>query len=278
MGYTTGSRMGILSKRAAPIQISYLAYPSTTGSDQIDYIIADKNIIPQNKKSFYTEKVAYLPKTFICFDDSTKISTTYQPNQFVNTNNNSFIFVGFHKVEKLNISTLNCWIKIMNKVENSYLWLKQTNKIATKNLLNYFKSKNIDSSRIVFAEKLELYEEHLARYKFGDLLLDTFIYNGHTTTIESLWAGLPVITLEGNSFAYRVSSSILKSIGFDNLVAKTKEEYIEKVVFYLQNKNQLNKFKKTLLKLKSQNALFNTNEFVRNFEKVLHDIKYDIKE
>ena len=166
----------------------------------------------------------------------------------------------------------------MNKIENSYLWLKQPNKIAVKNLLDLFESKKIDSSRIIFAERVELYDEHLARYKFGDLLLDTFIYNGHTTTIESLWAGLPVITLEGNSFASRVSSSILKSIGFDNLVAKTKEEYIEKVVFYLQNKNQLNNLKKTLLKLKSQNALFNTNEFVRNFEKVLQGIKYDLKE
>ena len=120
-------------------------------------------------------------------------------------------------VGKLNLSTINCWITIMSKIENSYLWLKQPNKIAKKNLLDFFEAKNIDSSRIVFAERVELYEEHLARYKFGDLLLDTFIYNGHTTTIESLWAGLPVITLEGNSFASRVSSSILKSIGFDSL-------------------------------------------------------------
>ncbi len=278
MGYTTGSRMGIISKRAAPIQISYLAYPSTTGSSQIDYIIADKNIIPQNKKNFYTEKVIYLPKTFICFDDSTKISTNYQPNQFVNRKNNSFILVGFHKVEKLNLSTLNCWITILSKIENSYLWLKQTNKIATKNLLDFFESKNIDSSRIVFAERVELYEEHLARYKFGDLLLDTFIYNGHTTTIESLWAGLPVITLEGNSFASRVSSSILKSISFDELIATTKDEYIEKVVFYSKNKNELNKFKTRLLNLKSEHALFNTKEFVLNFEQVLKEINNDPKE
>ena len=277
MGYTTGSRMGILSKRAAPIQISYLAYPSTTGSDQIDYIIADKNIIPQNEKSFYTEKVIYLPKTFICFDDSTKISTTYQPNQFANHNNNSFILVGFHKVEKLNLSTINCWITIMSKIENSYLWLRKPNKIASKNLIDFFEAKNIDSSRIVFAERVELYEEHLARYNFGDLLLDTFIYNGHTTTIESLWAGLPVITLEGNSFASRVSSSILKSIGFEALIAKTKDEYIEKVLFYSKNKNELNKLKRRLLKLKSEHALFNTKEFVLNFEKVLKNIKNDPK-
>ena len=276
MGYTKGSRMGILSKRAAPIQISFLAYPSTTGSDQIDYIIADRNIIPPNKKSCYTEKVIYLPKTFMCFDDSTKISTTYKPNQFLNRNNNSFVLVGFHKVEKLNLSTINCWITIMSKIENSFLWLKQPNKIAAKNLLDFFKSKNIDSSRIIFAEKLDLYEEHLARYNFGDLLLDTFIYNGHTTTIESLWAGLPVITLEGNSFASRVSSSILKSIGFDALIAKTKDEYIEKVIFYSKNKNELTKLKTRLLNLKNEQSLFNTEEFVQNFEKVLKKIINDV--
>ena len=277
MGYTSGTRMGILSMRVAPIQISYLAYPSTTGSDQIDYIFADKNIIPQNKKCFYKEKVVYLPKTFICFDDSTKISSTYKPNQFANRTKNSFILVAFHRVEKLSLSTINCWIRILSEIENSYLWLKQPNKIAIKNLLELFESKNIDSSRIVFAERVELYEEHLARYKFGDLLLDTLVYNGHTTTIESLWSGLPVITLEGDSFASRVSSSILRSIGFDELIAKTKDEYIEKVIFYSKNQNELNKFKKRLFKLKSEHSLFNTKEFVQNFENVLKKIKRDHK-
>ena len=277
MGYTTGSRLGILSMRVAPIQISYLAYPSTTGSNQIDYIIADKKVIPENKKCFFTEKVIYLPKTYICFDDSTKISTTYKPNNFPNRNNNSFILVAFHRVEKLSLSTIDCWIRIMSEVENSYLWIRKPNEIAIKNLLELFESKNIDPKRIVFAERVELYEEHLARYKFGDLLLDTFIYNGHTTTIESLWAGLPVITLEGNSFASRVSSSILNSIGFQELIAKTKDEYIEKVVFYSKNKNELNIFRKRLLKLKSENALFNTREFVLNFEKLLKTIKKDFE-
>ena len=263
--------------RVAPIQISYLAYPSTTGSNQIDYIIADKKVIPENKKCFFTEKVIYLPKTYICFDDSTKISTTYKPNKLPNRNNNSFILVAFHRVEKLSLSTIDCWIRIMSEVKHSYLWIRKPNEIAIKNLLELFESKNIDPKRIVFAERVELYEEHLARYNFGDLLLDTFIYNGHTTTIESLWAGLPVITLEGNSFASRVSSSILNSIGFEELIAKTKDEYIEKVVFYSKNKNELNKFRKRLLKLKSENALFNTKEFVLNFEKLLKTIKNDFE-
>ena len=116
----------------------------------------------------------------------------------------------------------------MHKYIDTYLWIKETNKLATNNLLDYFKSKNIDLSRIIFAKRENLYEDHLARYTKGDLLLDTFLYNGHTTTIEALWSGLPVITLEGNSFASRVSASILKSIGLDELISSSKEEYIEK--------------------------------------------------
>ena len=122
----------------------------------------------------------------------------------------------------MSTQSLDCWIDVMHKYTDSYLWVKETNKFATNNLLDYFKSKSIDLSRIVFAKRENLYKDHLARYKKGDLLLDTFLYNGHTTTIEALWSGLPVITLEGNSFASRVSASILKSIGLDKLISSSK--------------------------------------------------------
>ena len=223
--------MGIISRRAAPIQINYLAYPATSGSDQIDYILSDKNVIPFDMQKFYTEKVLYLPGTFICFNDSTKVSKSLKKNPFLNLDQSFFIMVAFHRVAKMSQSTVDAWIKIMNEIQDSYLWLKKTNKYATKNLLNYFESKNVNSSRIIFADREELYEDHLARYSKGDLLLDTFLYNGHTTTIEALWSGLPVITLEGNSLKSRVSSSILKSIGLDELIAKNKDEYIDKVIF-----------------------------------------------
>ena len=272
MGYTPGSRMGIISKRAAPIQINYLAYPATSGSDQIDYILADKNVIPFDMQKFYTEKVLYLPGTFICFNDSTKVSKSLKNNPFLNLDQSFFIMVAFHRVEKMSQSTLDAWIKIMNEIQDSYLWVKKTNKYATKNLLNYFESKNVNSSRIIFADREELYEDHLARYTKGDLLLDTFLYNGHTTTIEAIWSGLPVITLEGNSFKSRVSASILKSIGFDELIAKNKDEYIDKVIFYSRNKSELKKLEIRLKNLKKKGNLFNTLEFVHNYETVLKKI------
>ena len=269
MGYTPGSRMGILSSRAAPIQINYLAYPATTGSDQIDYILSDENVIPIDKQECFSEKVIYLPKTFICFNDSTQIAKNLREDPFQKLDPSFSVLLAFHRVEKINTQTLDCWIDVMQKYIDSYLWVKETNKLATYNLESYFKSKNIDLSRIVYAKRENLYADHLARYKKGDLLLDTFFYNGHTTTIEALWAGLPVITLEGNSFASRVSASILKSIGLDELIASSKKEYIEKVIFYLSNKSELNKLKLKLKNLKKDKKLFNTKEFVSNFETIL---------
>ena len=180
--------------------------------------------------------------------------------------------VAFHRVAKMSKSTVDTWIEIMNNIKDSYLWVKKTNKYATKNLLNYFESKNVNSSRIIFADREELYEDHLARYSKGDLLLDTFLYNGHTTTIEALWSGLPVITIEGDSFKSRVSASILKSIGFNELIAKNKDEYIDKVIYYSRNKSELNKLKIRLKNLKKKGKLFNTLEFVHNYETVLKKI------
>ena len=275
MGYTPGSRMGILSSRAAPIQINYLAYPSTTGSDQIDYILSDENVIPIDKQECFSEKVIYLPKTFICFNDSTQIAKNLREDPFLNLDPKFSVLLAFHRVEKMNPQTLDCWIDVMHKYIDSYLWVKETNKFAKYNLQSYFKSKNIDLSRIVFAKRENLYEDHLARYMKGDLLLDTFFYNGHTTTIEALWSGLPVITLEGNSFASRVSASILRSIGFDELIASSKKEYTEKVIFYLSNKSELKKLKLILRNLKKEEKLFNTKEFVHEYENILKKIKYD---
>ena len=275
MGYTPGSRMGILSSRAAPIQINYLAYPATTGSDQIDYILSDENVIPIDKQECFSEKVIYLPKTFICFNDSTQIAKNLREDPFQKLDPNFSVLLAFHRVEKINTQTLDCWIDVMQKYIDSYLWVKETNKLATYNLESYFKSKNIDLSRIVYAKRENLYADHLARYKKGDLLLDTFFYNGHTTTIEALWAGLPVITLEGNSFASRVSASILKSIGLDELIASSKKEYIEKVIFYLSNKSELKRLKMILKNLKIEEKLFNTREFVHMYENILKKIKYD---
>ena len=273
MGYSAGSRMGILSKRVAPIQISYLAYPSTTGSNQMDYLLADKHVIPETEVNNFTEKVINIPGTFMCFDDTTKIAEKVIKNQFYNFKKNSFIMVAFHRPQKLNLKTALCWCEILSSIENSFLWIRKPNKYAMRNLLEFFEMRDIDRTKIIFADREPSYERHLSRYKVGDLLLDTFNYNGHTTTIEALWSGLPVITLQGKNFASRVSASILRSIGLEELIAKTINEYKEKVIFYSKNPNEINVLKNKLFKLKSNGELFNTETFTINLENVLKDLK-----
>ena len=273
MGYTAGSRMGILSKKVAPIQISYLAYPSTTGSDQIDYFLADKYVIPEKEVNNFTEKVINIPGTFMCFDDTTKISEKGTKNHFYNLKQKSFIMVAFHRPQKLNLKTVSCWSDILNSIEDSFLWIRKPNKYAMRNLLEFFEMKGIDRSKIIFADREPTYEKHLSRYKVGDLLLDTFNYNGHTTTIEALWSGLPVMTLQGNNFASRVSASILRSIGLEDLVANTINEYKQKVIFYAKNPIEIKGLKNKLSKLKSDGELFNTETFTIKLENVLKDLK-----
>ena len=273
MGYTSGSRMGILSRKVAPIQISYLAYPSTTGSDQIDYLLADKYVIPETEVDNFTEKIVNIPGTFMCFDDTTKISDKFTKKHFYNFKQNSFIMVAFHRPQKLNLKTVSCWCDILNSIEDSFLWIRKPNKYALKNLLEFFEMRDVDRSKIIFADREPTYEKHLARYIVGDLLLDTFNYNGHTTTIEALWSGLPVITLQGKNFASRVSASILRSIGLEDLIANTIYEYKQKVIFYSKNPSEIQSLKSKLSKLKSDGELFNTETFTIKLEKVLKDLK-----
>ena len=273
MGYSAGSRMGILSKKAAPIQISYLAYPSTTGSNQIDYLLADNHVIPETEVDNFTEKVVSIPGTFMCFDDTTKISDKVTKNHFYKFKQESFIMVAFHRPQKLNLKTVSCWCDILNSIEDSFLWIRKPNKYAMKNLLEFFEMRDIDLSKIIFADREPTYEKHLSRYRVGDLLLDTFNYNGHTTTIEALWSGLPVITLQGKNFASRVSASILRSIGLEELIANSIDEYKQKVIFYSKNPIKIKALKSKLFKLKSDGELFNTETFTKKLEDVLKELK-----
>ena len=273
MGYSAGSRMGILSKKVAPTQISYLAYPSTTGSDQIDYLLADKHVIPESEIKNFTEEIINIPGTFMCFDDTTKISEKVSKNNFYNFNKQSFVMVAFHRPQKLNLKTVSCWCELLNAIDHSCLWIRKPNKYAMRNLLEFFELKQIERSKIIFADREPTYEKHLSRYKLGDLLLDTFNYNGHTTTIESLWSGLPVITLQGKNFPSRVSASILKSIGLEDLIAYSIDEYKQKVIFYSKNPSEIKNIKSKLSKLKKDGKLFNTKTFTKNLENVLKNIK-----
>ena len=260
------SKFGIFLHNCAPIQINFLGYPGTSGSNKIDYIIADKTVIPEKNKKFFTEKIIYLPNSYQPSEKDRIISKKEFTKKDLNLPENDFIFCCFNSNKKILPSILDLWSQILNQVPDSILWLLSDNDQFQKNLKSEFAKKNIDPNRIIFSKKVPI-EEHLKRIKNADLFLDTFPYNAHTTCSDSIWAGVPLLTLEGQSFQSRVASSLLKTSGLGELVAKDKQEYLQKAIFLAKNKNYLNKLKIKIIDYRNENPIFDNIFFTKNIEK-----------
>ncbi len=265
MGYTKRNKMELFNSRIAPIQINYLGFPGTTGLPNMDFLIADKFVISKKNMQFYSEKILYMPNSFInsIQYQYSNLKTKYKK---LDLPAKSFLLAAFHRTEKLSEEVVNSWISILRQTENTYLWLSISNKIAKKNLINFFQFNNIDIKRILFAEKVDLYSEHISRYSQADLFLDTFHYNGHTTILECIWSELPFITFAGESFASRVGSSIANSIGLPELIAKSSDEYVEKVIFFIKNLDKLSIIKNQIRQQKKIGDFFNQKLFVKQLE------------
>ena len=264
MGYTNRNRAEIFNARIAPIQISYLGFAGTTCIPNMDFLIADKFVIPKKNMKFYSENIIYMPN---CFINSIKYQYSNSKESLkANLPQKSIVLAAFHMSFKLSEEVVNSWITVLKHTENTYLWLKISNKIAKTNLISHFQSNNVDINRILFAEKVNLYTEHIARYSKADLFLDTFNFNGHSTLVECLWSELPFITLAGESFASRVGASILNSLGLSELIAKSIDEYIEKVIFYTKNFDKLAILRNQIRKQKKEGDFFNQKLFVNQLE------------
>lgn len=268
MAHTGGheGRFGIFQKKLAPIQINFLGYPGTCGSDKMDYIIADKTVIPEKNKKFFSEKIIYLPNSYQPSEKDRTFSEKSFTKQILNLPKDEFIFCCFNTIKKILPNIVKLWVEILNKVPKSVLWLLTDNENAKKNLIVEFEKKKIKPQRIIFGNKVPI-KDHLARIKFADLFLDTFPYNAHTSCSDSIWAGLPILTLEGDSFQSRVASSLLKTTGLNELIAKNEKEYVNKAVHIAKNKKYLNQLKKKLLVSKDTNPLFDNKSFTNNIEK-----------
>ena len=266
-GYTQYCRMNIFSYRVASIQINYLGYPGTLGSDTIDYILADSIIIPEKYEKFYSEKVLRMPSCYQCNDNTKEFSKIPISRKDFNLPNNGFVFTCFNANKKITAKEFDIWMRLLSKIKGSVLWLIQSNQYSKGNLIYESTKRNIDPDRIIFAKELPL-QEHLSRHTLGDLALDTFNYNGHTTTSDALWSGLPVLTKMGESFAARVSSSLLTSIGLPELITYSEKEYEEKALKIASNPNELRKLKSKLTKARDNSPLYNSEQFTRNLENI----------
>jgi len=267
-GYTMDCRPNLFSYRSAPIQVNYLGYPGSTGVNYMDYIIADNIIIPTQLNNLYSEKIIYLPDSYQPNDSKRKISDKIFTRKELNIPEDSFIFCCFNNTYKILPEIFNLWIEILKKVENSVLWLldDSMNSIASKNLKKEARARGISDQRLIFSKKIPS-DENLARLKLADLFLDTFPYNAHTTCSDALWAGVPVLTYSGESFASRVAASLLNSLGLKELVADSLDHYKAIAIQLAKNKNELFSIKEKLSIKKITSPLFNTNLFTKNLEK-----------
>lgn len=264
-GLTQDTRLGIFSYKAAPIQLSYLGYPGTLGAEYVDYLIADKTLIPAYSQQHYSEKIVYLPNSYQVNDRQRVIAATQLTKQELGLPQEAFVFCCFNNNYKITPGLFDSWVRILKAVEASVLWLLEDNTSAAINLRKEASHRGLDPTRLVFAKRMDL-SEHLARHKLADLFLDTLPYNAHTTASDALWAGLPVLTCMGESFASRVASSLLHAIELPELVTKTQIDYEKLAIELATNHAKLNVIKGKLEKNRLTTPLFNTAVFAKNIE------------
>ena len=264
-GYTQNSRTEIFSYRAAPIQISYLGYPGTMGSDYIDFIIGDRILIPNEYKEFYSEKIVYLPHCYQCNDRKRIISKTKYSRYDFGLPENAFVFCCFNNNYKIIPKIFEGWLRILKQVEGSVLWLLKDNSWVVENLKNEAEKNGVNPNRIIFAERIPL-AEHLARHSLANLFLDTYPYNAHTTASDALWAGLPLITLIGKSFASRVSASLLSAVGLSQLITHSQDDYEALAIGLALDSSKLILIKNQLSKNRLSTPLFDTPAFAEALE------------
>ena len=268
-GYTGEARTKLFANRIAPIQVNFLGYPGTLGADYYDYIFVDRTVVTHQTERFFTEKIVYL-------------ENCYQPNgnfiretQFFKSrvdtglpDNDSFVFCCFNNPNKILPETFHAWMRILSECKNSILWLFEESNTASENLVREGSNYGIDSSRIFFAKKIN-HAQHLERYKYVNLFLDTFVYNAHTTCSDAISMGVPVLTYQGKSFAARVGASIIKSAGISQLITESQEEYIDLACKIYHDRKLYENFKNNLQLKLSNCVLFDSKHYTLNFEQNL---------
>lgn len=264
-GHTAGSRPGVLSLRPAPVQATYLGYPGTTGLPFVDYVIADRTVIPPNRQQFYTEKIAYLPSSYLP-NDRTRVIGRPPNRGDAGLPQSGFVFCSFNQSYKITPAIFDVWMRLLAQVQGSVLWLPRFSETTRTNLCKEAALRGIASERIIFAERVDLQDDHLARLGLADLFLDTPGYNAHSTACDALWAGLPLITCIGSTFAGRVGASVLNAVGLSELVTTSLEDYEALALKLATDPSLLASIRTKLAAQRLTTPLFDTERFTRNLE------------
>jgi predicted O-linked N-acetylglucosamine transferase (SPINDLY family) len=264
-GFTEHTRPNIFALRAAPIQVNFLGYPGTTGAEYMDYIVADEIVIPAGSRDRYSEKIVYLPNSYQVNDSTRRIPDQAFSRAELQLPESGFVFCCFNNNFKIRADTFESWMRILTQVEKSVLWLLEDNPVAPVNLREEAAGRGIDPNRLVFATRMPP-PQHLARQRAADLFLDTAPYNAHTTASDALRAGLPVVTLIGESFAGRVAASLLCALKLPELITSTREEYEALAVRLATDPELLGRIRRKIEENRGTAPLFDTPLFARHLE------------
>ena len=265
MGVTSTNRVALFSNRLAPTQISWLGYCNTMGIKNMDYLISDQNLIYPSEKELYSEKILYLPNIWNCHSglklERIEIEAPVIKNRFIT-------FGSFNNYNKINDDVIEVWLNILKKIPNSKLILKSSTKKENDKFENLLEKENLDKS-VIFLPTAKNFEDHMNLYKNIDVALDTFPWNGVTTSFEAIWMGIPVVTMKGYNFNSRCGESINKNIQMSELIAKNKEDYVSKVLGLTSDIKKLLNIRKQIFNNALSSPLFDTQKFSNDFFKLI---------
>lgn len=267
-GHTSGQRSDIFAHRAAPLQVNYLGYPGTSGAPYMDYLVADSSVIPAGEESAYSERIARLPGCYLPNDDRRSIGDAAPARAAVGLPQDGFVFCAFNNPLKITPQVFGIWLEVLHGVPGSVLWLRAAAPEARVNLERTAARSGIDPARLVFAPTVDSMERHLARQRCADLFLDTLPYNGHATAIDALWAGLPVLTCRGGSFASRVGASLVAAAGLPELITDNLKDYAALALAVAHDPARLARLSERLEHGRRMRLLFDTQRYCRSLERV----------
>jgi len=266
-GHTTGNRLGVLARRPAPVQVHYLGYPGTTGAAYIDYFITDHLATPPQLASEFTEQLAYLPRCFMVSNGLDAVSAGNVARAEQGLPQDAFVFCNFANSSRITRKVFRLWMEILQAVPSGVLWLRQSHALTVGNLQSEARLCGVDAERLIFSHRVADKSAHLARVGLADMALDTIgWYNGHSNTSDMLWAGVPVLTAWGETFASRVAASLLHAAGLPELVASDAQDYVKIAVRLGNHQAECAALKRKLADNKDSAPFFDQRRTVADLE------------
>lgn len=272
-GYTADARTDLFAQRVAPVQVNWLGYPGTLGSDYHDYILADRTVIPTQHRSYFSEQVIYLRDSYLPTDDALEVAAETPPRSAFGLPEQGFVFCAFNHDYKIAPAVFAVWMHLLRELPTSVLWLMRLHQAAQDHLRAAAVAAGVDPERLIFATRVPKVQDHLARYRLADLFLDTSPYNAHTTAADALYAGLPVLSYRGHSFAGRVAASLLQTLGVPELITDSLEHYQARALELARDPAQLAALRQRVAGGRGDSPLFDTGRFVRSLEEAYEGIQ-----